>query len=69
MKKYYINKTSDINARNEVHTSDCFCLKLASKTEYLGEFNNAIEAVSYAKHNGYPHADGCNFCSSEAHIA
>lgn len=65
--KYYINKTKDNNNRNEVHTSDCFWLKLASKTEYLGTFNNAIDAVSYAKRNGYPAADGCKHCSSEAH--
>ena len=69
MKKYYINKTQDANGRNEVHTSDCFQLSIASKTEYLGEFNNAIESVSYAKRNGYSSADGCRFCSSEAHTA
>lgn len=69
MKKYYINKTPDNNGKNEVHTSDCYWLIKASKTEYLGEFNNAIEAVSYAKYNGHPSADGCNFCSPEAHTA
>lgn len=69
MKKYYINKTLDTNGRNEVHTSDCFWLSIASKTEYLGEFNNAIDAVSHAKRNGYSSADGCRFCSSEAHTA
>lgn len=69
MRKYYINKTPDNNGKNEVHTSDCFWLSIASKTEYLGEHNNAIEAVSFAKRNGYSSADGCKFCSPEAHTA
>lgn len=69
MKKYYVNKTLDTNGRNEVHTSDCFWLSITSNAEYLGEFNNAIDAVSYAKCNGYSSADGCRFCSSEAHTA
>ena len=67
MKMYYINKTTDAYGNNEVHTSDCYWLKLASKTEYLGSFNNAIEAVAHAKRIGYSSADGCKFCSSEAH--
>lgn len=69
MKRYYINKTTDNNGKNEVHVSGCFWLSLASSTQYLGEFEDAIDAVSYAKRNGYPSADGCNICSSEAHTA
>lgn len=69
MKKYYINKTADNNGNNEVHTSDCFWLKRASQTEYLGQFQNANDAVSYAKRIGYPYADGCRICSYEAHTA
>ncbi len=69
MTKYYINKTKDNNQKNEVHKSSCFWLSLASKTEYLGEFNNAIDAVAYAKRIGYPSADGCKTCSPEAHTA
>lgn len=69
MKRYYLNKTKDSNNKNEVHTSNCFWLSVASNTQYLGEFNNAIDAVSYAKYNGYPSADGCKICSPEAHTA
>lgn len=69
MKKYYINKTQDLNGRNEVHAFGCFWLSLASKTEYLGEFPNATTAVIYAKRIGYSSADGCKHCSPEAHTA
>ena len=69
MKKYYINQTKDNNGKNEVHTSDCFWLSLATRTEYLGEFKDATNAVFYAKQHGYPCADGCKACSSEAHTA
>lgn len=69
MKKYYINKATDNNSKNEVHTADCYWLTLANNKEYLGEFKNATDAVSYAKRIGYTSADGCKFCSSEAHSA
>lgn len=69
MKNYYINKTKDNNGMNEVHVSNCFWLSRTSQKQYLGEFHNANEAVSYAKRIGYPHADGCKICSPEAHTA
>lgn len=69
MAKYYINQTKDSNGKNEVHTSTCYWLSLASHTAYLGDFNNAVDAVSYAKRSGYPSADGCKICSPEAHTA
>lgn len=69
MKRYCINKATDNDDNNEVHVSNCFWLSLASRTEYLGEFLDAIDAVFYAKRNGYPSADGCKICSSEAHTA
>jgi len=69
MKMYYINKTKDSNGKNEVHTSTCYWLSLADSTQYLGEFKDGIDAVSYAKRIGYSDADGCYYCSSEAHSA
>lgn len=69
MKEYYINKNTDSNGRNEVHTSNCFWLSLVSNRAYLGSFANGNDAVSYAKRIGYPYADGCKHCSPEAHTA
>lgn len=69
MKNYYINLNTDTNPNNnnEVHTEDCFLLSLISNREYLGSFNNGIEAVNNAKSKGYSAADGCKHCSPEAH--
>ena len=67
MQHYYINLRCDSNGYNEVHEKSCVFLQIANSKEYLGYFGNAIEAVSYAKRNGYPNADGCYYCSGEAH--
>lgn len=66
---YYINKTKDSNGKNEVHKSTCYWLHIANSTQILGEFNNGIEAVNYAKTIGYSNADGCKNCAPEAHTA
>lgn len=67
MYSYYINLNKDINGFNEVHKSSCYYYLIANNTKYLGQFNNAIEAVTYAKKIGYYNADGCYYCSKEAH--
>ena len=67
MYRYYINLTKDIHGRNEIHKESCSYLKIAKDKAYIGIFNNAIEAVSYAKKLGYHSADGCYYCSLEAH--
>lgn len=67
MHYYYVNRTKDENGKNEVHTSDCYWLAQATSKEALGYFENGIKAVVAAKRNGYPNADGCKYCSPEAH--
>lgn len=63
---YYINNRKN-DGNNEVHTSDCHRLKLAVDTTRLGWFTDAKDAVRYAKAKGWSDADGCYYCSSEAH--
>ena len=67
MQLYYINLNKDLKGFNEVHESTCYFLQIAENKRFLGCFNNAIEAVSHAKKNGYLKADGCWYCSNEAH--
>ena len=67
MHSYYINLNKDLNGFNEVHQNTCFYFQLANNKVFLGNFPNAIAAVSYAKTHGYPKADGCYYCSKEAH--
>lgn len=69
MSKYFINKTCDENGKNEVHKSSCAWFKIVKNYAELGEFNDGIAAVDYAKANGYPNADGCKHCCPEAHTA
>lgn len=69
MATYYINKAKDSNGKNEVHKSTCYWLSQATNIQRLGEFNNGIEAVNYAKRIGYSTADGCKHCAPEAHTA
>lgn len=67
MTNYLINDNKDSNGCNEVHTIDCVYGKRAVNTIALGSFDNAVKAVNYAKAIGYSNADGCYFCSKEAH--
>lgn len=69
MKDYYINTNTDTNpyGNNEVHAEGCDWMPSISNREYLGYFNNGIEAVNSAKSKGYTKADGCKHCSPEAH--
>ena len=67
MKYYYINLNKDSKGFNEVHECSCYFLNIAENKRLLGCFNTAIDAVSYAKQYGYPKADGCYYCSNEAH--
>ena len=65
--KYIINSNKDEKGLNEVHKTDCSRLPLPQNRVDLGYFSDAIEAVNYAKNHGWPNADGCWYCSSEAH--
>ena len=67
MAKYIINSNRDEKGLNEVHTTECFRLPNLQNRIPLGNFSNAIEAVNYAKIHGWPNADGCWYCSPEAH--
>lgn len=68
MKQYYLNldTTTNPNADNEVHTSDCWRCPSYSRI-YLGYWDNGVDAVKEAKARGYAKADGCRICSKEAH--
>ena len=67
MNYYIINKNTDNNGNNEVHTSECTHLPSIFNQVSLGYFSNGKDAVAYAKKNGYPNADGCYYCANEAH--
>lgn len=67
MPNYIINARKDENGYNEVHTTLCNHKPEFQNIRNLGYFINAKEAVTYAKKNGYPYADGCYYCSNEAH--
>jgi len=66
MPNYIINKEKTDGKYNEVHTTTCNHLPILNNRENLGYFANAKAAVVYATTNGYPKADGCNFCCEEA---
>lgn len=67
MHNYYINtnSTNNPNNNNEVHKQGCTWMP--DNPQYLGQFNNGIEAVNHAKSIGYSRADGCATCCPEAH--
>lgn len=67
MPNYIINKNSDNNGNNEVHTTTCAHLPLSSNQEQLGWHLNGTYAVAYAKSIGWKNADGCKHCAFEAH--
>ncbi len=67
MPYYIINKEKTDGRYNEVHTSVCQHKPYPWNQEDLGWHADEIDAVSYAKRNGYPDADGCYFCCERAH--
>lgn len=64
--RYTINREKTDGKYNEVHTITCSRLPVVSNRINLGDFNNAIEAVNYAKSIGFHYADGCYYCCREA---
>ena len=67
MPNYIINKVKTDGHYNEVHTTECRCQPLPWNQDILGWHADEIDAVEYAKRNGYPHADGCYYCCERAH--
>lgn len=67
MPDYIINTEKTDGRYNEVHTTSCAHGPSVYNRKSLGWHADAVDAVAYAKRNGYPDADGCKFCSSEAH--
>ena len=67
MNNYIINKNSDENGRNEVHTTTCNHLPLSQNQYALGMHSDAKAAVAFAKLLGWKSADGCYYCCNEAH--
>lgn len=70
MNRYYINLKTDTNPNhnNEVHAEGCYRMPTV-QTQYLGYFDNGIQAVQAAKRMGFYRADGCALCCPEAHKA
>ena len=66
MNSYRVNKNTDDNGYNEVHSEKCYLYNILSNFEDLGTFFNGIDAVNEAKRKGY-NGDGCGICSPEAH--
>lgn len=67
MPDYIINRVKTDGKYNEVHKSDCGHRPGVENRESLGWHIDGIDAVRYAKSIGYYAADGCKFCSPEAH--
>lgn len=67
MPNYIINKEKTDGKYNEVHTTLCSHLPVAYNQVSLGWHADAVDAVLYARTNGYPQADGCYYCCNEAH--
>lgn len=64
--RYYVNKNAQSDGYHEVHKASCAWLPDAENRIYLGDFDNAKEAVRAAK-SYYTKVDGCYYCSNEAH--
>ena len=67
MANYVLNKNSDSNGRNEVHTTTCSYVPLLQNQVSLGWHTNGVSAVNYAKSIGWKNSDGCYYCCKEAH--
>lgn len=67
MANYIINRKEDSKGYNEVHTTICNHLPDYINRVDIGWHSTAIDAVNYAKTIGWKSADGCYFCSEEAH--
>ena len=67
MADYIINKEKTDGRCHEVHQLTCSHLPFMRNCITLGYFNDAVEAVAYAKCQGYSDADGCAYCCGEAH--
>ncbi len=67
MTHYYLNKNAQNTKEHEVHKGTCSFVPTEINKLYLGMFNNGKEAVKEAKNRGYWTADGCYYCSPEAH--
>lgn len=67
MPNYIINKVKTDGCYNEVHTTTCVRKPSPWNQENLGWHADEIDAVAYARRNGYPYADGCYYCCEKAH--
>lgn len=67
MPYYIINKEKTDGRWNEVHTTTCTHKPSYQNQHDLGWHADEIDAVAFAKKNGYPYADGCYYCCERAH--
>lgn len=62
MSEYLINKKKTDGKYNEMHKNTCLHLPSIWNRDNLGSFVDDDSALTYAKTNGYPDADGCAYC-------
>ncbi len=67
MPYYIINKEKTDGRCNEVHTTTCTHKPSCQNQHDLGWHADEIDAVAFARRNGYPDADGCYYCCERAH--
>lgn len=67
MPYYIINDEKTDGRYNEIHVTTCSHCPAEKHQVKLGWHSDAVDAKAYAKINGFPDADGCGFCSREAH--
>lgn len=70
MTKYYVDANNQNTSTKifKVHKDGCFHLSESSQTEYIGEFDNFLDAIVEAD-KYYHSVDGCKDCCPHYHKA
>ncbi|MGI6049176.1 MAG: hypothetical protein ACOYEG_14410 [Petrimonas sp.] len=66
MKDYFVNNNPQITGEHEVHTEDCYYLKIAQSKTRLGTFYSCHGAMIEARKHYY-NVDGCKYCCPDCH--
>ena len=68
MKRYYVETAVQDKAKKEhqVHKEGCSHLPHKSSIEYIGEFDNCLDAVVEAARH-YNSVNGCKYCCPHYH--
>ena len=68
MKRYYVNKNSQLNGDHEVHVPGCSWFPDEGNRIYPGEFANCNDAITAAK-KYYGQVNGCAYCVPSCHTS